>query len=107
MPQIKHYPATLPPTRQKKSSVDFISLFRDMKGKGCRQLANVFSDNSESVLFNDNEYARIYQAAKRHSNKHGLGEIIVNQRVAISSYPRYVSVFVTVGEPLREKTLTF
>ncbi len=101
MPQIKHYPATLPPSRQKKSSVDFISLFRDMKGKGCRQLANVFSDNSESVLFSDNEYARIYQAAKRYSDnrKLGLGDIVVNQRVAMSSYPRLVAVYVTVYEP--------
>lgn len=99
MHQIKHYPATLPPTRQKKSSVDFESLFREMKGKGCRQLVNVFSDDSESVLFNDNEYARVYQAAKRHSNKNGLGDIVVNQRVAMSSYPRLVAVYVTVHEP--------
>lgn len=106
MPQIKHYPATLPPDRRKRSSVDYLTLFRDMKGKGCRQLVNVFSDNSESVLFSDNEYARIYQAAMRFSNKKGLGEIIVNQRVAMSSSPRLVAVYVTVGVPLREKTLT-
>lgn len=107
MHQIKHYPATLPPTRQKKSNVDYLTLFRDMKGKGCRQLVNVFSDDSESVLFNNNEYARIYQAALRFSNKHGFGEIVVNQRVAMSSSPRLCAVYVTVGVPLREKTLTF
>jgi len=102
MNRIQHTPSSIPPARRKrKHQIDWYSLFADMKGQGSRQLVQHDQTVGATGLFTNSEYCTIYQAAKRHANKNGLGDIKVVTRVA-SRQPSRLNVYVTVSNTLAD-----
>lgn len=102
MYHIKHIPASVPPARRpRKHNIDWYSLFSDMRGQGSRRIVQLDRNFGATGLFTHSEYCTIYQAAKRHANKNGLGDIKVVTRVA-SRQPYRLNVYVTVSKTLAD-----
>jgi hypothetical protein len=76
-----------------------------MAGQGSRRIAQLDRNFGATGLFTHSEYCTIYQAAKRHANKNGLGDIKVVSRVA-SRQPHRLNVYITVKQPLAEQIMS-